>query len=169
MSENETQDSQSKTSAEAIAALADADAGDLAAMAAAISDADLEAAMNDAPTRKRILDEIFGRMAEHTDPAQIKDVDAVIHFRITDAPGGGDDGGEDVYEAVIKDGTVTVNDEPATEDPKLAISAGPVPFLKLVTGQESGPAMFMKGQLKVKGDLMFATRLTSFFKIPSAA
>jgi putative sterol carrier protein len=162
---SENQDSQSNDSAEAIAALADADAGDLAAMAAAISDADLESAMSDAPTRKRILDEIFGRMAEHTDPAQIKDVDAVIHFRITDAP----DGGEDVYEAVIKDGTVTVNDEPTTEDPKLAISAGPVPFLKLVTGQESGPAMFMKGQLKVEGDLMFATRLTSFFKIPSAA
>jgi putative sterol carrier protein len=92
-------------------------------------------------------------------------VDAVIHFRITDAPGGG----EDLYEAVIKDGKVTVNDEPTTEDPKLAISAGPVPFLKLVTGQESGPAMFMKGQLKIQGDLMFATRMTSFFKIPSAA
>jgi len=169
VSQNENQDSQRQASAEAIAALADADAGDLAAMAAAISDADLEAAMNDAPTRKRILDEIFGRMAEHTDPAQIKDVDAVIHFRITDAPDGGEDGGEDVYEAVIKDGTVTVNDEPTTEDPKLAISAAPVPFLKLVTGQESGPAMFMQGKLKIQGDLMFATRMTSFFKIPSTA
>jgi putative sterol carrier protein len=162
---SENQDSQSEASAEAIAALADADAGDLAAMAAAISDADMESAMNDAPTRKRILDEIFGRMAEHTDPAQIKDVDAVVHFKIGDAPGGG----EDLYEAVIKDGTVTVNNEPTTEDPKLTIATDPVPFLKLVTGQESGPAMFMKGKLKIQGDLMFATRLTSFFKIPSAA
>lgn len=150
---------------ETVEALSKAEAGDLAAMASQISDEDLAAAMADEPTRKKILGEIFGRMADHTDPAQIKDVDAIVHFKIGDAPGGG----EDVYEAVIKDGAVTVNEEPTTEDPKLAISAGPVPFLKLVTGQESGPAMFMKGKLKIKGDLMFATRLTSFFKIPSAA
>lgn len=160
MSEN--QDSRREASADAIATLADADPGDLAAMAGAISDADLEAAMSDAPTRKLILDEIFGRMAEHVEPDKIKDVDAVIHFRIADAP----DGGEDLYEAVIKDDTVTVNREPTTEDPKLTIIAPPVGFLKLVTGQGSGPAMFMKGELKVQGDLMFATQMTSFFKIP---
>ena len=45
-------------------------------------------------------------MADHTDPAQIDGVDEVVHFKINDAPGGG----EDTYEAVIKDGTVTVND-----------------------------------------------------------
>jgi putative sterol carrier protein len=153
------------TPQETVDALAKADASELAAMAGQISDEDLAAAMADAETRKKILDEIFGRMADHTDPAQIKDVDAVVHFKIRDKPGGG----EDVYEAVIKDGSVTVNDEPTTEDPKLTIAADPVPFLKLVTGQESGPAMFMKGKLKIQGDLMFATRLTSFFKIPSAA
>ena len=74
-----------------------------------------------------------------------------------------------LYEAVIKDGTVTVNDSPTTDSPKLTVTADPVPFLKLVTGQESGPTMFMKGKLKIEGDLMFATRLTSFFRIPSAA
>lgn len=148
-----------------IAALAEADAGDLAAMAAQISDEDLAAAMADAATRERILGEIFGRMADHVDPNQIKDVDAVIHFRIGDKPGGG----EDTYEAVIKDGAVTVNDEPTTDSPKIAFAMDPVPFLKLVTGQESGPAMFMKGKIKVEGDLMFATRMTSFFKIPSTA
>ena len=51
----------------------------------------------------------------------------------------------------------------------MAISADPVPFLKLVTGQESGPTMFMTGKLKIEGDLMFASRMTSFFRIPSAA
>ena len=29
--------------------------------------------------------------------------------------------------------------------------------------------MFMAGKLKIEGDLMFATRMTSFFRIPSAA
>lgn len=148
-----------------IAALASADAADLAAMAGRVSDEELAAAMADAPTREKILGEIFGRMADHTDPAQIKDVDAVIHFRIGDKPGGG----EDIFEAVFKDGTVSVNTEPTTDSPKLTVAAPPVPFLRLVTGQESGPVLFMKGKLKVEGDLMFASRLTSFFKIPSAA
>ncbi len=70
---------------------------------------------------------------------------------------------------MIKDGSITVNDEPTTERPKMAITADPVPFLKLVTGQESGPTMFMTGKLKIEGDLMFASRMTSFFRIPSAA
>ena len=146
-------------------AIAEADATELAALASKASDEELAAAMSDAPTRKKILDEIFGRMADHADPAQIKDVDAIVQFKINDAPGGG----VDTYEAVIKDGSITVNDEPTTDSPKMAISADPVPFLKLVTGQESGPTMFMTGKLKIEGDLMFASRMTSFFRIPSAA
>ena len=146
-------------------AIAEADAAELAALASKASDEELAAAMSDAPTRKKILGEIFGRMADHADPAQIKDVDAIVQFKINDAPGGG----VDTYEAVIKDGSITVNDEPTTDSPKMAISADPVPFLKLVTGQESGPTMFMTGKLKIEGDLMFASRMTSFFRIPSAA
>ena len=155
--------------AEAASALAGADADQLAAMAGQISDEDMAAAMADAETRKGILGEIFGRMADHADPAQIKDVDAVVHFKITDAPGGGDEGGADVYEAVIRGGVITVNEEVTTDSPRMTLTAPPVPFLKLVTGQESGPALFMTGKLKIAGDLMFATRMTSFFRIPSAA
>ena len=70
-------------------AIAEADATELAALAGKASDEDLAAAMSDAPTRKKILDEIFGRMADHADPAQIKDVDAIVQFKINDAPGGG--------------------------------------------------------------------------------
>jgi putative sterol carrier protein len=159
MTENES------PAAEGANPLADADADQLAAMAGQVSDEDMAAAMADAETRKGILGEIFGRMADHADPAQIKDVDAVVHFKITDAPGGG----EDVYEAVIQGGKITVNEEVTTDSPRMTLTAPPVPFLKLVTGQESGPALFMTGKLKIAGDLMFATRMTSFFRIPSAA
>lgn len=147
-------------------AIAEAGAAELAAMAGQATDEQLATAMDDPATRKKILDEIFNRMADHVDPAQIKDLDAVIQFKISsETPGGG----EDVYEAVFKDGAVTVNHEPTTDSPKVTIEAAPVPFLKLVTGQESGPAMFMSGKLRVSGDLIFASRMTSFFSIPSAA
>lgn len=150
---------------EDMGAIAEADASELAGMVGKLSDEQLAEGMADPANRKRVLDEVFRRMTEHVDPAKIKDTDAVIHFVITDSPGGGDD----TYEAVFKDGAVTVNEEPTTEEPKVSITAPPVPFLKLVTGQESAPAMFMMGKLKIKGDLMFASNMASFFKIPSGS
>ena len=147
-----------------IGAVAEMDAEQLAAMAGQLTEEQMSEAMGDEANRKTVLDEIFKRMAEHVDPSKIEGTDAIIHFTITEKPGGG----EDTYEAVIKDGAVTVNNPPSTEEPKVAIIAPPVPFLKLVTGQESGPAMFMTGKLKIKGDMMFASQMTSFFKIPTA-
>lgn len=146
-------------------AIAEADASKLAGMVGELSDEQLAEGMADPANRKRVLDEIFKRMTEHVDPEKVKDIDAVIHFVITDAPGGG----EDTYEAVFKDGAATVSEGPTTEEPKVTITAPPVPFLKLVTGQESAPAMFMTGKLKIKGDLMFASNMASFFKIPSGS
>lgn len=150
---------------EDMGAIAEADASELAGMVGKLSDEQLAEGMADPANRKRVLDEIFKRMTEHVDPEKVKDTDAVVHFVITDAPGGG----EDTYEAVFKDGSATVNEEPTTDEPKVTITAPPVPFLKLVTGQESAPAMFMTGKLKIKGDLMFASNMASFFKIPSGS
>ena len=145
-------------------AVADADANQLAAMVGQVSDEQLAEGLADPEGRKTVLDEIFKRMADHVEPEKIKGTDAIVHFTITDKPGGG----EDTYEVVIKDGELSVTDSPTSEDPRVAISAAPVPFIKLVTGHESGPALFMAGKLKIKGDLMFATQMTSFFRIPSA-
>jgi putative sterol carrier protein len=155
---------ENEATAAGIDAIGDADAAQLAAMVGQIPDEQLAEGMADPQGRKMILDQVFNRMADHVQPDQIDDVDAVIHFSITGAP----DGGADVYEAVIRDGQVKVTDEPA-EEPRVTISAAPVPFLKLVTGQQSGPAMFLTGQLKIKGDLLFASRMTSYFRIPSAS
>ena len=147
-----------------VAAVGEADANQLAAMVGQVPDEQLAEGMSNPEGRKMVLDEIFKRMAEHVEPDKIKGTDAIVHFTITDKPGGG----ADTYEVVIKDGEITVNEEPTSDSPRVALSAAPVPFLKLVTGNESGPGLFMTGKLKIKGDLMFATQMTSFFKIPSA-
>ena len=140
------------------------DATQLAAMVGSVPEEQLAEGMSNPEGRALVLDEIFKRMADHVEPSQIEGVDAVVHFRITDAPGGGDD----VYEVVIKDGGVSVNKD-GNENPRVTITVGPVPFLKLVTGHQSGPVMFMTGKLKLAGDVMFAARITSFFRIPTAA
>ena len=144
--------------------LGNADASQLAAMVGEIPDDQLAEGMAHPEGRKMILDQVFSRMAEHVEPGQIAEVDAVVHFTITGAP----DGGADVYETVIRGGVVKVSDAPA-EEPRVVITAAPVPFLRLVTGQQSGPAMFLTGKLKIQGDLLFASRMTSYFRIPSAS
>jgi putative sterol carrier protein len=158
MSENTT------NGAADLAEIGTADASQLAAMVGQISDEQLAEALSDHGNRERVLDEIFNRMAEHVEPDRIKDLDAVIHFRITGAP----DDGDDLYEAVFADGGCTVNHQPTTDEPRVEIAAAPVPFIKLVTGQENGPALFMSGKLKIKGDLMLASQMTGFFRIPTA-
>jgi putative sterol carrier protein len=147
-----------------LGALDGADASQLAAMVGSVPDEQLAEGMANPEGRRMVLDEIFRRMSEHAEPGQIQGVDAVVHFAITGAP----DGGADVYEAVIRGGRVEVSDEPK-ERPKVKITTAPVPFLKLVTGQQSGPVLFMTGKLKLEGDVMFASRMTSFFRIPTAA
>jgi putative sterol carrier protein len=155
---------QDATARAALGALGDADATQLAAMVGQIPDEQLAEGLAHAEGRRMILDEVFNRMADHVHPEQIAEVDAVVHFTITGAP----DGGVDVYETVIRGGAVRVNKEPA-EEPRVVITSAPVPFLKLVTGQQSGPAMFLTGKLKIQGDLLFASRMTSYFRIPSAS
>jgi putative sterol carrier protein len=113
--------------------------------------------------RPQVLDEIFRRMEEHFDPSRAQGIDAVMHWRITDRPGGG----EDVYEAVIRNGTCSVTKEPGSS-PRVTFTIGPVEFLKLVTGNVDGPQLFMTGGLKIEGDLMFAAQAAGLFKVPGA-
>ena len=114
--------------------------------------------------RKEILDDIFRRMAEHVDGERARDVTAVVHWKIYDRP----DGGYDHYEVVLEAGECSVSDSPSRE-PAVTLKLKPADFLKLVSGSASGPTMFMTGKLKLEGDVMLASRLTSMFHIPKAS
>jgi putative sterol carrier protein len=118
------------------------------------------------PNRKQVLDEIFGRMADHVDPQRAQGLQAVVHFKILDRPED-QGGGYDHYEVVFDDGRCGASDEPA-RDPQVTIKVRPLDFLKLAANQASGPTLFMTGKLKLEGDVMLASRLTSFFRIPTA-
>src|SRR5207247_456648 len=120
--------------------------------------------MSDLEGRKATLDEIFRRMTERVEPGKADGTSAVVHWKILDRPGGG----YDHYEVVLENGACTVTDEPARE-PRVTLRIGPVPFLKLVSGNANGPMLFMSGKLKIEGDLLFAAAITSLFRIPNAA
>jgi len=149
--------------AEAPADLGNVDADQLAALAAGATDEQLAAGMSDPAARQSILDEIFRRMAEHLDADKAKGTNAVLLWKITDKPGGG----EDLYEVTLADGKVSVSQEP-TAEPRVTFVVGPAAFLRLVSGSQPGPVLFMAGKLKIEGDLMFASQVATMFKIPQA-
>ena len=159
----ETTDGAAADGAVPAADLSNIDADQLAALAAGATDEQLAEGMSDPAARQSILDEVFRRMAEHVEADKAKGIDAVLHFTITDKPGGG----EDTYEVTIKDGTVTATNEPAAE-PRVKFIVGPAAFLRLVSGAQPGPVLFMAGKLKIEGDLMFASQVATMFRIPQA-
>jgi hypothetical protein len=125
-----------------------------------VPDEDLESLMR-SDQRPIVLGQIFGRMAEHFRPETARGIDAVVHFKVLDRP----EGGYDHYEIVLRDGACRLSTRPASE-PTVTIRVKPVDFLKLVTNNASGPVLFLRGRLKLDGDVMLASRLTGLFNIP---
>ena len=50
----------------------------------------------------------------------------------------------------------------------MSYAIGGVDFVRLVTGNASGPRLFVFGKLKVRGDLFLAARMPSLFALPGA-
>ena len=149
----------------AVADLEQVGAEDFAKLVAEASGEQLAEIVN-GPSRKQVLDEIFGRMAGHVEPERARSTNAVVHFKILDRPESLG-GGYDHYEVVFDDGTCTASDR-IEGDPQVTIKVGAVDFLKLAANQASGPTLFLTGKLWLEGDVMLASRLTGFFRIPTA-
>jgi putative sterol carrier protein len=111
------------------------------------------------PLRDQIEAEVFRRMEKHFRGGS--GTEAAIHWRITGRP----DGGEDHWEAVIRDGKCVTSSKPSSE-PRVTLKLDGVDFLRLVTGNANGPMLFMSGKLKIEGDLMFSAQIQSMFRIP---
>jgi putative sterol carrier protein len=113
--------------------------------------------------RELILSEVFHRMGDHFDAGRAGKVDAVIEWRITEAAGGD----HDRWQMVIENGTCTVCRD-GERRPNVTYTVGPVDFIRLISGNKSGPELFMLGKLKVRGNLMLAARMPGWFRIPGA-
>jgi putative sterol carrier protein len=138
------------------------DPNNFAQLVKSASDAQIAEVMS-SDVRPKVLDEIFRRMPSLFRPERAGNTSAVIHWSITGAP----DGGTDTYELVIADGACTLSETPSHE-PKLALTVGPVDFLKVVSGNGNPVMMFMTGKLKAKGDLALASNIANLFSIPKA-
>jgi putative sterol carrier protein len=110
--------------------------------------------------RALLLEEIFSRWPDQFDPARAPGVNAVIEWQITNP-----EGGEDRWQIAIEDGACSVARD-ASAEPDVTFRVGPVEFVKLIAGAESGPKLFVFGKLKIRGNLMLAARVQGFFRVP---
>jgi putative sterol carrier protein len=132
-----------------------------AALVREASDEQLQAGLD--ANRQLILGEIFRRMPEQLDPRRAAGVQAVVEWRILDPARGADD----VWHLVIGDGSCEVR-EGGADAPTVIYEIGGVDFIRLITGEASGPKLFLFGRLKIRGNLLLAARMPGFFAIPGA-
>lgn len=112
--------------------------------------------------RTVVLDEIFRRFPDYLDERRAARLELGICFRI-----GGGPGEDDRYLVRIDHGSCSVT---AGGDGRrtATITVGGAEFLKLATGNLNPTIAFMKGRIKVKGDLTAALALSGAVRIPSA-
>ena len=130
-------------------------------VAAAESDDQIVDAIHAVGTDKT-LDRIFQGFEERFVPERAEDVTADILFVIKD----GDQ--DHPYTVAVKDGTCSASSG-AADSPRTTLTTDLASFVKLVTGVEDGMKLFMGGKLKVSGDLMFSTRIMTFFDPPKTS
>ncbi|HEX8743046.1 MAG TPA: SCP2 sterol-binding domain-containing protein [Thermoleophilaceae bacterium] len=110
--------------------------------------------------REVLLGEIFRRMPEQFDAERAGAASAVIEWQITRP-----DGEPDRWQLSVRDGRCDC--APGGDaKPDVSYRIAPVDFVKLITGVESGPKMFVFGRLRIRGNLMLAARVQEWFRMP---
>lgn len=122
----------------------------------------LERLMTHDHLRHVVLDEIFRRMSEHLDPVRAAGLRAVVHWRFT---GGSGDGGYDRFQTRIESGQCVSGRYP-TADPRVTVTLSPVDFLRVISGSVNVTLLFMRGKVKVRGDIALAAGLINYFDLP---
>jgi putative sterol carrier protein len=138
-----------------------ADAREVAGVVRDAPDDRLRAAMR-GEIRELILDEVFRRFPEYVDDAKIAGARGAIEWKITGRP----DGRYDRYLVAFEHGEVRTGRD-LDAKPRLTIRLDGVDFLKLATGNANPTMSFIRGRLRLKGDVAFAAQLPGLFRIPS--
>ena len=84
-----------------------------------------------------------------------KGLKAVFQFELA-----GDGGG--TYHVTVDDGTMAVAEGPA-EKPSATLKMSAEHYVKMANGELNGAMAFMKGQLKVTGNVMLAQKMQAIF------
>jgi putative sterol carrier protein len=111
--------------------------------------------------RTAVLDEVFSWIPDGFRPHRATASGAVIHWQIGDRP----DGAVDTYELKIENGVCVLSEVPGN-DPRVTIAVGATDFLKIVTGNANPMMLFLRGRLRIKGDMSLGMKVPDLFETP---
>lgn len=138
----------------------DASAAEVYAAIAALDDDAFDALMADPVTRDRVIDSLVVHLSGQFRPEKAGDLDAVIHVKLWDRPGGG----YDHRELVIADGACSISATPE-HDPRLTLKVRPSDLRAIVSGATGPRRLALRGRLRVIGDVGLGMRLTELFAL----
>ena len=116
------------------------------------------------PARRPILDGIFWQMPRQLDSRRAVGMKSSTRFCIT----GRADGGVDTYQLEIQDGRCRVIRGTQAPEPQITITVDGAEFLRLASGNSDPMQAYLKGRLRMAGDLMLAAKLASLFRMPGS-
>ena len=104
---------------------------------------------------KQTLEEMILEHETSFIPDQAEGVEAEVQYQLT-----GDEGGDWIIKL---DGDSCKVEAGVSENPKVVVKADAQDFKQILYGEADPMNYFMKGKLKISGDLGLAVKLTSFF------
>ena len=125
-----------------------------------VDEEEFEELMSQAATREPIIDALVVHMAENLRPEKAGELDAVIHVKLWDRPGGG----YDHRELVIRGGRCEATATPS-EDPDLTLKVRPSDLRKIVSGEAGPKRLAFSGRLRAIGDIRLGMRLPELFDL----
>lgn len=125
-----------------------------------VDEEEFEQLMSRPASRERIIDALVMHLAGSLRPEQAGDLDAVIHVKLWDRPGGG----YDHRELVIREGRCDAT-APPSEEPDLTLKVRPGDLRKIVAGDAGPKRLAFSGRLRAIGDIRLAMRLTDLFDL----
>ena len=113
--------------------------------------------MEEPESRDLITRALVGHMAGLFRP-EAGDLEAVIHVKLWDKPGGG----YDHFEMRIANGTCVISDEPG-DDAQMTLKIRPKDLRAMLAGETGPRRLAMRRKLTVLGDLKLGARLPDLF------
>jgi putative sterol carrier protein len=103
------------------------------------------------------VSEFIARMNTAFIPEKSAGIDATIQLKLTGAPAA-------EWFATIQDARCTFTEGTAPA-PRLTVTADSGDFVKIFSGQMDGMQAFMRGKIRIAGDMNLAMKLLNLFKM----
>jgi len=116
------------------------------------------------PARGVVLEGIFWQLPKHLDRERAAALSCSIRWHLTGRP----DGETDIYQVELAKGHCRVIRSPRGPQARATITLDGTEFVRIAAGRSNPLQAYFNGGLTVSGDIMFAARLASLFRIPSS-